>query len=125
MTDSDAVELTTINPATEEILNKHTIMTKEEVNAVAKKSNDAYQEWEKDLDKRIDSLYDVAKELRKNKENLARTATNEMGKAIKESRAEVDKCAWTIEYYADNGKNFIHDESFNTDARKSIIKLKH
>ena len=94
MTDSAAVELTTINPATEEILNKHTIMTKEEVNAVAKKSNDAYQEWEKDLDKRIDYLYDVAKELRKDKEDLARTATNEMGKALKESKTEVDTCVF-------------------------------
>ena len=122
MTDSAAVELTTINPATEEILNKHTIMTKEEVNAVAKKSNDAYQEWEKDLDKRIDYLYDVAKQLRKDKEDLAKTATNEMGKAIKEARAEIDKCAWTIEYYADIGKNFNHGESFNTDVRKSIKK---
>src|SRR5215204_6197764 len=61
--------------------------------------------------------------LRKNKENLSRTATNEMGKAIKEARAEIDKCVWAIEYFADNGKNFIHDESFNTDARKSIIKF--
>jgi succinate-semialdehyde dehydrogenase/glutarate-semialdehyde dehydrogenase/succinyl-CoA reductase len=75
------------------------------------------------LEKRIDSLYHVAQELRKNKENLSRTATNEMGKAIKEARAEIDKCVWAIEYFADNGKNFIHDESFNTDARKSIIKF--
>jgi acyl-CoA reductase-like NAD-dependent aldehyde dehydrogenase len=122
LTDS-AAELTTINPTTEEILNKYSIMTKEEVNTIVKKAKDAYKEWEKDLDKRIDSLYDVAKELRKNKENLARTATNEMGKALKEAKAEVDKCAWAIEYFADNGKNFIHDESFNTDARKSIIKF--
>src|SRR5215217_6750481 len=98
-------------------------MTKEEVNTIVKKAKDAYKEWEKDLDNRIDSLYDVAKQLRKNKENLAKTATNEMGKAIKEAKAEIDKCAWTIEYFADNGKNFIHDESFNTDARKSIIKF--
>ena len=84
-------------------------MTKEEVNAIVKKAKDAYKEWERDVDKRIDSLYDVAKELRKNKENLARTATNEMGKAIKEARAEVDKCVWAIEYFADNGNNFIHD----------------
>ena len=122
MTDS-AAELTTINPTTEEILNKYTIMTKEEVNTIVKKAKDAYKEWEKDLDNRIDSLYDVAKELRKNKEKLARTATNEMGKALKEAKAEVDKCVWAIEYFADNGKNFIHDESFNTDARKSIIKF--
>ncbi|MGI9011590.1 MAG: NAD-dependent succinate-semialdehyde dehydrogenase [Nitrososphaeraceae archaeon] len=116
-------ELTTINPSTEEILNRYIIMTKEEVNTIVKKAQDAYKEWEKDLDKRIDSLYDVSKELRKSKENLSRTATNEMGKAIKEARAEVDKCVWAIEYFADNGKNFIHDESFNTDARKSTIKF--
>jgi acyl-CoA reductase-like NAD-dependent aldehyde dehydrogenase len=120
---NSAAELITINPTTEEILNKYTIMTKENVSAVVKKARNAYKEWVKDLDKRIDSVYHVAQELRKNKENLSRTATNEMGKAIKEARAEIDKCVWAIEYFADNGKNFIHDESFNTDARKSIIKF--
>ena len=98
-------------------------MTKENVSMFVKKARDAYKEWGKDFDKRIDSLYHVANELRKNKENLSRTATNEMGKAIKEARAEIDKCVWAIEYFADNGKNFIHEESFNTDARKSIIKF--
>jgi succinate-semialdehyde dehydrogenase/glutarate-semialdehyde dehydrogenase/succinyl-CoA reductase len=44
-----------------------------------------------------------------------------MGKAIKESRSEVEKCAWAIEYFADNGKIFASDEVVNTDARKSII----
>ena len=120
---TNSAELITINPTTEKILNKYTIMTKENVSTVVKKARDAYKEWGKDFDKRIDSLYHVANELRKNKENLSRTATNEMGKAIKEARAEIDKCVWAIEYFADNGKNFIHEESFNTDARKSIIKF--
>ena len=44
-----------------------------------------------------------------------------MGKAIKESRSEVDKCAWTIEYFADNGEVFASEEVINTDARKSIV----
>ena len=42
--------------------------------------------------------YAFAKEFRENKENLAKTATLEMGKAIKESRSEVEKCAWAIKY---------------------------
>jgi acyl-CoA reductase-like NAD-dependent aldehyde dehydrogenase len=46
-----------------------------------------------------------------------------MGKALKETKTEFDKCVLSIEYFADNGKNFNHDESFNTDARKSIIKF--
>ena len=41
-----------------------------------------------------------------------------MGKAIKESRSEIEKCAWAIEYFADNGKIFSTDEVVNTDARK-------
>jgi acyl-CoA reductase-like NAD-dependent aldehyde dehydrogenase len=44
-----------------------------------------------------------------------------MGKAIKEARSEVEKCAWAIEYFADHGKIFATGEVVNTDARKSII----
>ena len=59
--------------------------------------------------------------LRKNKEDLARKVTQEMGKAIKEARSEVEKCAWVMDYFADNGRMFIGDEVVNTDARKSIV----
>ena len=98
-------------------------MTKEEINAAAKKARDAYKEWKKDSDRRIESLHDFAQELRKNKEELARIATNEMGKAIKEARSEVDKCAWVMDYFSDNGEILINDEVVNTDARKSTIKF--
>jgi acyl-CoA reductase-like NAD-dependent aldehyde dehydrogenase len=114
-------KLKTVNPATEEVLNEYTIISKEQLNDTVKKSKNAFLEWKKDIDKRADFLYAFAKELRKNKENLAKTATQEMGKAIKESRSEVEKCAWTVEYYADHGKIFANDEVVNTDARKSII----
>src|SRR5205823_8199333 len=66
-------------------------------------------------------IHDFAQELRKNKEELARTVTKEMGKAIKEARSEVEKCAWIMDYFADNGKVFTTDEVVNTDARKSTI----
>ncbi|MFL6384002.1 MAG: NAD-dependent succinate-semialdehyde dehydrogenase, partial [Nitrososphaeraceae archaeon] len=114
-------KLKTINPATQEVLSEYTIISKEQLNDTVKKSKNAFLEWKEDIDKRADFLYAFAKELRKNKENLAKTATLEMGKAIKESRSEVEKCAWTVEYYADHGKIFSNDEVVNTDARKSII----
>jgi acyl-CoA reductase-like NAD-dependent aldehyde dehydrogenase len=114
-------KLTTINPTTEAILNEYDIMTKEQIDAKVKTSRTAFSEWRNDIDKRVDFLYFFANELRKNSDNLAKTATQEMGKAIKESRSEVEKCAWAIEYFADNGKIFASDEVINTDARKSII----
>jgi acyl-CoA reductase-like NAD-dependent aldehyde dehydrogenase len=116
-------ELKTVNPATEEIMKRYEIMTKEQINDKAKKAQNRFQDWKKDVDKRKDFLHDFAYELRREKENLARTATNEMGKAIKEARSEVEKCAWVIEYYADNGQIFSTDEVVNTDARKTVIKF--
>jgi acyl-CoA reductase-like NAD-dependent aldehyde dehydrogenase len=44
-----------------------------------------------------------------------------MGKAIKEARSEVEKCAWAIEYFADNGPLFSTDEVINADARKTVV----
>ena len=114
-------KLRTVNPTSEAILSEYDIMTKEQIDAKVKTSRTAFSEWRNDIDKRVDFLYSFANELRKNLENLARTATREMGKAIKESRSEVEKCAWAIEYFADNGKIFASDEVINTDARKSII----
>ena len=113
----------TVNPATEEVLNEYQIMTKQQINDKARKARNAFDEWKKDASKRIDLLHDFANQLRKDKERLARTATNEMGKAIKESRSEVEKCAWVMEYYADNGQILSTDEVINTDARKTVIKF--
>jgi acyl-CoA reductase-like NAD-dependent aldehyde dehydrogenase len=113
----------TINPATEEVLNEYKIMTKEQINDKVKKARIAFQDWRKDASKRTGLLHDFANQLRKDKENLARRATNEMGKAIKEARAEVEKCAWAMEYYADNGQILSTDEVVNTDARKTVIRF--
>ncbi len=115
------MKIKSINPATEEVLAEYEIMTNEQVKKTVKKARTAFQEWKKDAHKRASFLYAFANELRKNKEKLAKVATNEMGKTIKESRSEVEKCAWVMEFFADHGTVFTHDEVVNTDARKSFI----
>jgi acyl-CoA reductase-like NAD-dependent aldehyde dehydrogenase len=114
-------ELKTINPATEEVINTYKMMTKEQINEKVKKAQNAFCEWKKDIQKRAEYLYHVAHVFRQDKERLAKVITNEMGKAIKEARSEVEKCSWVMEYYADNGRVFVTDEVVNTDARKSFI----
>ena len=114
-------QITTINPATEEVVNTYEIMTKEQVQEKTKKAQSAHLEWKKDIQKRADHLHDFAQEFRKEKEELAKLMTKEMGRPIKEARAEVDKCAWVMDYFADNGKVFINEEVINTDARKSTV----
>ncbi|MCB0832358.1 MAG: aldehyde dehydrogenase family protein, partial [Bacteroidetes bacterium] len=46
----------------------------------------------------------------------------EMGKPISESRAEVNKCAWVCEYYADHAAAFLSDQVIATDAQKSYVR---
>lgn len=120
---SAVMEFETINPATEDVINQYKIITNDQINDKVKRSKAAFQEWKKDANKRTDFLHAFANELRKDKENLARTATNEMGKPIKEARSEVEKCVWVMEYYADNGQILSTDEIINTDARKTVIKF--
>lgn len=114
-------KIITINPASEEVIGEHNIMSRDEVIARVKKAKEAFQLWRSDAHRRASVLYEIASILRKEKEHLARVATMEMGKTIREARAEVEKCAWTIEYFSDNGKHFIDDEVTVTDARKTFI----
>ena len=116
-----AGELNTINPATEEVINRYEMITEAQINDKVKKARIAFDEWKKNWDNRIDLLHDFAQQLRKSKEELAKTATREMGKAIKEARSEVEKCAWAMEYFSDNGKIFATDEVINADARKTFV----
>lgn len=115
------MKVTTINPATEQTLEEYEVMASDDISMVVQKARQSFQEWRNNMQKRAAFLYNVAHLFRKDKERLAKVITMEMGKAIKEARSEVDKCAWVMEYYADYGSNFIADEATNTDARKSFI----
>jgi succinate-semialdehyde dehydrogenase/glutarate-semialdehyde dehydrogenase/succinyl-CoA reductase len=111
----------TVNPVTEETIQEYDNVTKDTITNKTKKAKEEFYDWKKDLHKRVSLLHDFAQQLRKDKDTLAKTATVEMGKPIKESRSEIEKCAWAIEYFADNGSLFVTKETINSDARKTII----
>ena len=115
------MQISTINPATEEIISTYPEMSKDEVVKLVKQSKWAFEEWKNDYEKRRGVIYNLAEYLKENKMKLAKIATKEMGKVLKESISEVEKCAWVLEFYADHGKSFLSEEVLNTDARKSFI----
>jgi acyl-CoA reductase-like NAD-dependent aldehyde dehydrogenase len=113
----------TTNPATEEIIQEYVIISEQEIKEKVKNAKDAFNEWKNDIDKRSSHLVTLAEEFSKKNEELGRICTNEMGKTIKESRSEVEKCSWVLKYYEDNGKILSKEEVINSDARKSTISF--
>ena len=116
-------QITTINPSTGEEITKFTTMDKNQVFDLVGKAKRAYPEWKKDYEKRRSYVYNLVEYLKKNKIKLAKVATSEMGKPLKESIGEIEKCAWALEFYADHGDSFLSDEVLNTDARKSFLSF--
>ncbi len=114
-------KLVTVNPATGEEIRSYLPMNKSQVFGLVGKAKGAFPEWKKDYEKRKNCIYNLVEHLKKNKLDLAKVATAEMGKVLKESIGEVEKCAWALEFYADHGDSFLSDEVLNTDARKSFL----
>lgn len=54
---------------------------------------------------------------------LAEIAAEEMGKPIAAGIAEAEKCAWALEYYADNAESFLAPEIIETDFTKSYMRF--
>lgn len=111
-----------VNPATGQLIKEYDSITDEQASAIVDAAHIAFLDWRKsDFANRSALMMKVAQVLKKNKEKYARMMTEEMGKVLKESVAEVEKCAWVCEYYADHAKAFLTDESVQTDASSSFI----
>jgi succinate-semialdehyde dehydrogenase/glutarate-semialdehyde dehydrogenase/succinyl-CoA reductase len=111
----------TVNPANEQKISEYINMTNDEVSEIVNKSKDSFREWKGEIRKRSMTLLRLAEQLRKDKEHLARIASQEMGKPIKESRLEIEKCAWAVEFYSYNGDILLNNEALNSDANKTMI----
>lgn len=112
----------TINPATEEVLNEYNVMSREEALDIAEKSNSAFNKWKRlTISQRAEYFRNLAKVLRENKQEYGEMMTKEMGKPIKESVSEVEKCAYLAEVLVENAEKWLADENINAGGKKNII----
>ena len=111
-----------VNPTTGKVFETFPITTREQVGAKVAKARAAFASWSRlDVDERTVYLARFAEILRKHKEEYGRTMTMEMGKIIRESIAEVEKCATAADYFAQNSKAFLTPEAGSTDAQRSYV----
>jgi succinate-semialdehyde dehydrogenase / glutarate-semialdehyde dehydrogenase len=114
--------LRSVNPWNGNLIEEFEEYSGPQLAALAGKSGRAFENWRKSsFSLRSTIMKKVADRLLENTEIYAKAITSEMGKPITESRAEVRKCAWVCNYYAENAEKFLRKQTVGTDADLSFI----
>lgn len=114
--------IVSINPATGEPIRHYQEHAPDEVQEIIGSIHKAYLSWRNTpFTARASSMRAAADILRQRAGEFARLMTDEMGKPIKDGRAEAQKCAWVCDYYADNAQEFLQREMVETGANKSFV----
>ncbi len=111
-----------INPATGETGNSYKLLGQKALLAKIETANEAQVGWcSTNLGYRQNLMMAAALALRERQNEYARLMVEEMGKPIRDARAEVEKCAWVCEYYAKNAAQMLADEVVVTEAKSSVV----
>jgi acyl-CoA reductase-like NAD-dependent aldehyde dehydrogenase len=101
---------TTVNPSTGEEIETFSFYNSSEIEAVLSRAEKSFESFRKlPAHQRAQLLSQLAATLRKNKTQLAKVITTEMGKILSEAEAEVEKCAGEADWYAEHGPQMLAD----------------
>jgi len=116
--------LISINPVTGEVIKAYEELTPEEANKKIAGAEAAYLKWrEVSFSERAAKMQKLAYIFREKKSILGKIISLEMGKPISAATAEVEKCAWVAEYYADNAEKILRNELIATDMKESFVRF--
>lgn len=116
------MSLQSTNPATGETIQTFSAWQTEEIDTVLSLVDSAQTGWaELDIAQRSSHMLNLSRIFRQHRDEYANLVTEEMGKLLKEARAEIEKCAIGCEYYAEHAEAFLADEVIASDATRSFV----
>lgn len=111
-----------VNPADGSTVAEIPAFTAGELESALHQAARAAPHWRQlPLAERCRLMQQAAVVLGDNTEDFARMMTLEMGKPVREARAEIEKCIWACKYYAAEGPAFLADEEITSDAGRSLV----
>lgn len=117
-------KIETVNPATGKVIASYDNDDAEAVARKVRQAREAFSSWKKlELGERADYMRKLGRVMRKNREEYGRIVTEEMGKPVRQSVAEIEKCAWVCDYYAEHAEAFLRDQIVPTEFRKSFVSF--
>src|SRR5262249_46264940 len=100
----------TVNPSTGEEIEAFSYFTPAQTEKVVARADKSFQSLrELPVHKRAQLFTDLGNTLRKNKVQLAKVISTEMGKIFSEAEAEIEKCAHEADWYAEHGPKIMAD----------------
>ena len=118
---SPANVATSRNPATGELIATYPFQTQTDVEQLLDVNAAAFRLWRATpMRERVAAYRRLADTLRERSESFAALITAEMGKTLAAARGEVEKCAATIEWIADNGPGILADEPVNVGSDDEV-----
>jgi len=116
--------LKSINPATSSEMASFPELDEAGIEAAIERAWDTRHAW-RDIgfEARSELLRSTASVLRTDKDRFAALMTAEMGKPIVEAEAEIEKCAWTASWLADNAARLLADEPIESTATYSYVRF--
>ena len=114
----------TVNPFNNQLIKAYPNHSDADIEATLRQADALYHsEWAKgSIDQRLPVLHKLADLLESHQEELAKIATQEMGKLIAQSRSEVQICAQIARYYADNAKKFLAPVKYDTELGDAWVE---
>ncbi|MBI4340218.1 MAG: NAD-dependent succinate-semialdehyde dehydrogenase [Chloroflexi bacterium] len=111
-----------INPATEEVVASFPELTPPQIDLALGKAATAFEGWRRtSFRERGRLMRKAASYLRQNRSSLGKLITVEMGKPILEAEAEVEKCAWNCDFYAEHARRFLASKRVRSGAQLSYV----
>jgi len=118
------MSIQSVNPATGDVVETYEPTSPSELERVLATAQAAFLEWRNTpFSTRARHMRHAGEMLKKRRVDFARLMTLEMGKPIVQAEAEVDKCAWTCEFFAEHAEAFLAEQPRQTDASRSYVRF--
>lgn len=113
-----------INPATGTLIREYSEHGHREIEQKLAAAQEAFASWRQTpFGLRARLMSAAGKVLRDRQDDLAQLMTAEMGKPISQSAAEVEKCAWVCDYYAEHAEKFLTPHTAEMGDARSVVRF--
>jgi succinate-semialdehyde dehydrogenase / glutarate-semialdehyde dehydrogenase len=113
---------TTVDPSTGRAGPSYSSHSRDEAREIAGLARAAFDTWRRtSFAERARLMKTAAITLRERQDKLAELMTAEMGKPLKEGRAEIEKCAFNCDFFAEKAEVFLAREPVDLGGPKAFV----